>query len=91
MSLARRHYVSNTLNVSCGSSHVRTDAQTKIYIEFCMLLRHVLHNEPVHEIMVPLEHATSECSDEPAHPYRLARGITTHIHIEGTCLKLIGL
>ena len=26
-----------------------------------------LWNEPVHEIMVPLAHATSEGSDEPAH------------------------
>ena len=42
----------------------------------------------VHEIMVPLAHATSEVSDKPAHPHSLARGITAHIHIEGTCLKL---
>ena len=45
-------------------------------------------NEPVHEIMVHLAHATSEGSDEPAHHHSLARGITAHIHIEGTCLKL---
>ena len=38
--------------------------------------------------MVPLAHATSEVSDEPAHPHSLARGITAHIQIEGTCLKL---
>ena len=41
-----------------------------------------------HEIMLPLEHATSEGLDQPAHPLSLARGITAHIHIEGTCLKL---
>ena len=36
-------------------------------------------NEPFHEIMVPLTHATSEGSDEPAHPHSLARGINAHI------------
>ena len=29
--------------------------------------------------MVPLAHATSEGSDEPAHPHNLARGINAHI------------
>ena len=33
----------NTLIDSRGSSHVRTDAQAKILIDFCMLLHHALH------------------------------------------------
>ena len=33
--------------------------------------------------MVPLAHATSEGSGEPAHPHSLARGITAQILIEG--------
>ena len=45
-------------------------------------------NESVHEIMLPLAHAASEGSDEPAHPLSLAKGITAHIHNEGACLKL---
>ena len=77
------YYGSYTLKDSCGSSHVRTDAQTKIKSDLCMLLHHALHwavyDEPVHEIMVPLAHATSEGSDEPAHPHSLARGINAHI------------
>ena len=70
------YYGSYTLNDSCGSSHVHTDAQTKMKSDLCMLLHHALHwagNEPVHEIMVPLAHATSEDSDEPAHPHSLVR------------------
>ena len=47
MSLARRpHEIvlgSYTLNDSCGSSHVRTDAQTKMKSDLCMLLHHTLH------------------------------------------------
>ena len=44
----------------------------------------------VHEIMVPLAHATSEGSDEPAHPHSLARHICSHTRNvdEGACLKL---
>ena len=45
--------------------------------------------------MVPLAHATSEGSDEPAHPHSLGRGINcsrTHRRNvdEGACLKLGG-
>ena len=47
MSLARRphelYYGSYTLNVSCGSSHVRTDAQTKMKSDLSMVLHHALH------------------------------------------------
>ena len=38
--------------------------------------------------LLPLARATSEGSDEPAHPLSLVRGITAHIHNEGACLKL---
>ena len=82
MSLARRphemYYESYTLNDSCGSSHVRKDAQTKMKSDLCTLL-HALHWAPVHEIMVPLAHATSEGSDEPVHLHSLARGINAHM------------
>ena len=37
------YYGSYTLNDSCGSSHVRTDAQTKMKSDLCMLLHHALH------------------------------------------------
>ena len=75
------YYGSCTLNDSCGSSHVRTDAQTKMKSDLCMLLHHALQNEPVHEIMVPLAHATSEGSDEPAHPHSLARGMKMKVRV----------
>ena len=37
------YYGSYTLNDSCGSSHVRSDAQTKMKSDLCMLLHHALH------------------------------------------------
>ena len=38
---------------------------------------------PVHEIMVPIAYASSEGSDEPAHPRKIARALTDRIQIEG--------
>ena len=73
------YYGSYTLNDSCGSSHARTDAQTKMKSDLFMLLHHTLHWAVYETIMVPLAHATSEGSDEPAHPHSLARGINAHI------------
>ena len=72
-----------------------TYAQTKMKIDFCMLLHHTLHwavNETIQFMRlcftyVPLAHAASEGSDESAHPLSLARGITAHIHNEGACLS----
>ena len=75
----KSYYGSCTLNDSCGSSHVRTDAQTKMKSDLCMLLHHALHWAVYETSMVPLAHATSEGSDEPAHPHSLARGINAHI------------
>ena len=87
----------NRLNHSSGSSHVR-DLQ-RLW-SGCAYVNWFLHafascftlgcrwNESVHDIMLPLAHATSEGSDGPAHPPSLARGITAHIHNEGACLKL---
>ena len=80
------YYGPYTLNDSCGSSHVRTDAQTKMKSDLCMLLHHALHWAVYDEIMVPLAHATSEGSDEPAHPHSLARGINAHI--QGLYMKV---
>ena len=37
------YYESYTLNDSCGPSHVRTDAQTKMKIDLSVLLHHALH------------------------------------------------
>ena len=37
------YYGSYTLNDSCGSSHVRTDAQTKMKSDLSMLLHRALH------------------------------------------------
>ena len=42
--LMKLYYGSYTLNDSCGSSHVRTDAQTKMKSDLCMLLHHALYN-----------------------------------------------
>ena len=41
--LMKLYYGSYTLNDSCGSSHVRTYAQTKMKSDLCMLLHHALH------------------------------------------------
>ena len=40
---------------------------------------------PVHEIMVPIAFASSEGSDEPVHPRKIASALTAHIHNEGVC------
>ena len=63
------------LNDSSGSSHRRTNK------DFCMLPHHVLRTESAHE-MLPLAHAGSGGSDEPAHPHSLVRDIAAHIHNE---------
>ena len=73
------YYGFYTLNDSCGSSHVRTDAQTKMKSDLSMLLHHALHWAVYETSQLPLANATSEGSDEPAHPHSLARGINTHI------------
>ena len=65
--------------MSCFSSYSFIFSICKyklIFACFCIML----YVDQVHEIMVPLAHATSEVSDEPAHPHSLARGITAHIH-----------
>ena len=35
--------------------------------------------------MVPSAYASSESSDEPAHPRKIASALTAHIHNEGVC------
>ena len=35
--------------------------------------------------MVPIAYASSEGSDEPAHPRKIASVLTAHIHNEGAC------
>ena len=35
--------------------------------------------------MVPIAYASSEGSDEPAHPRKIASAFTVHIHNEGAC------
>ena len=54
-----------------------TYAQTHKLRCFC----HALRTESAHE-MLPLAHAASEGSDEPAHPHSLAMDIAAHIHNE---------
>ena len=78
------YYGSYTLNDSYGSSHLRTDAQTKMKSDLSMLLHHAIH-WAVYETsqfmrLWYLSHMqTSEGSDEPARPHSLTRGINTHI------------
>ena len=36
--------------------------------------------------MVLIAYASSEGSDEPAHPRKIASALTAHIHNEGACL-----
>ena len=36
--------------------------------------------------MVPIAYASSEGSDEPAHPRKIARALTAHIHNEAPTL-----
>ena len=43
MSLARRPHEIVLWDDSIGSSHVRTDAQTKMKSDLCMFLHHALH------------------------------------------------
>ena len=73
------YYGSYTLNDSCGSSHVRTDAQTKMKSDLCMLLHHALHWAVYETSQFMRLWYPSEGSDEPAHPHSLARGINAHI------------
>ena len=41
--------------------------------------------------MVPIAYASSEGSDEPAHPQKIASALTAHIHNGSTCLsEMIG-
>ena len=35
--------------------------------------------------MVPITYASSEGSDEPAHPRKITSVLTAHIHNEGAC------
>ena len=35
--------------------------------------------------MLPIAYASSEGSDEPAHPRKIASALTAHIHNEGAC------
>ena len=41
--------------------------------------------------MVPIAYASSEGSDEPAHPRKIASALTAHIHIEGMLMKVHAL
>ena len=87
MSLARRpHEIvlgSYTLNDSCGSSHVRTDAQTKMKSDLCMLLHHTLH-WAVYETsqfmrLWNLSHMQLAKAQTSLHIRSLARSINAHI------------
>ena len=75
-------------------------AQTHIHVprnklivhvaRFCILMNLIFTyliswNKPVHEIMLPIAYASSEGSDEPAHPRKIASALTAHIHNEGAC------
>ena len=98
MSLARRPHeiVLWVLNDSCGSSHVRTDAQTKMKSDLSMLLHHALH-WAVYETsqfmrlwylshMQPAKAQTSLCTSAQScqgHKYSHTRNVD-----EGACLKM---
>ena len=43
--------------------------------------------------MVPITYTytSSEDSDEPAHPWKIASALTAHIHIEGMYMKVHAL
>ena len=38
--------------------------------------------------MLPIAYASSEGSDEPAHPRKIASALTAHIHYEGAVILL---
>ena len=38
--------------------------------------------------MVLIAYASSEGSDEPAHPRKIASALTAHIHNEGACVAV---
>ena len=84
MSLARRPHeiVLSVLHIKwflwiITRTHRRTNQDEKWFKHASE--SYFILNEPVHEIMVPLAHAASEGSDEPAHPHSLASGINAHI------------
>ena len=58
----------------------------RFYILMNLIFTYLISwNKPVQEIMVPIAYASSEGSDEPGHPWKMANTLTAHIHIEGAC------
>ena len=76
-----------------AQTHIHAPRYKLVVARFCILMNSIFTylfswNKPVHEIMVPIAYASSEGSDEPAHPRKIASALTAHIHIEGMYLKV---
>ena len=70
-----------------AQTHIHVPRNKLIVARFCILMNLIftyliLWNKPVHKIMVPIAYASSEGSDEPAHPRKIASALTAHIHSE---------
>ena len=73
-----------------AQTHIHVPRNKLIVARFCILMNLIFTyliswNKPVHKIMVPIAHASSEGSDEPVHPRKIASALTAHIHNEGAC------
>ena len=73
-----------------AQTHIHVPRNKLIVARFCILMNLIFTylislNKPVHEIMLPIAYASSEGSDEPAHPRKIGSALTAHIHNEGAC------
>ena len=73
-----------------AQTHIHVPRNKLIVARFCILMNLIFTyliswNKPVHKIMVPIAYASSEGSDEPAHPRKIASALTAHIHNESAC------
>ena len=73
-----------------AQTHIHVPRNKLIVARFCILMNLIFTyliswNKPVHEIMLPIAYASSEGSDQPAHPRKITSALTAHIHNEGAC------
>ena len=73
-----------------AQTHIHVSRNKWIVARFCILMNLIFTyliswNKSVYKIMVLIAYASSEGSDEPAHPRKIASALTAHIHNEGAC------
>ena len=78
-----------------AQTHIHVPRNKLIVARFCILTNLIFTyliswNKPVHKIMVPFAYASSEGSDELAHPRKIASALTAHtmkVHAVAVNLK----